>query len=135
MNALLLPVVREWYAIESSWVREVVAAPLLVPLPTAPAAVLGVFNLRGEIVPTFDVARLLGVGEGPNHPFVVVVETALGPAGLAAHAVPEMGDLGSQLGAADLPGTVARFAVDGRVATLVAVDELLAPARIGGART
>ena len=134
MNALLLPVDREWYAIESSWVREVVAAPLLVPLPTAPATVLGVFNLRGEIVPTFDVARLLGVGQSPDHPFVVVVDSGLGLAALAAHGVPELADLGEQLGAADVPGGVARFACDGRVAVLLAVDEVLAPARIGGGR-
>lgn len=135
MNALLLPVDREWYAIESSWVREVVAAPSLVPLPTAPPTVLGVFNLRGEIVPTFGVGRLLGVGDSVEHPFVVVVETALGPAGLAAHAVPELANLGEQLGAADLPGATARFEVDGRVAVLLAVDEVLAPARIGGGRS
>lgn len=134
MNALLLPVDREWYAIESSWVREVVSAPSLIPLPTAPPTVLGVFNLRGEIVPTFDVGALLGVARSSDHPFVVVVETGLGPAGLAVHAVPEMADLGEQLGPADLPGTVARFAVGGRVAVLVAVDEVLAPARIGAGR-
>jgi purine-binding chemotaxis protein CheW len=134
LQALLLPVGPEWYALDTIWVREVVAAPLLIPLPTAPATLLGVFNLRGEIVPLFDTAALMGVGRSPEHPFAAVVDTGLGPAALAAHAVPEVVTLGEQAGASELPGAVASYALDGRIAVLLDTEAVLAPARIGGRR-
>ena len=132
MQALLLPVGPEWYAVETTSVREVVSAPLVVSLPTAPATVLGVFNLRGEIVPLFDTAALLGVGAYTDHPFVTVVDTALGPAGLNATGVPEAAVLTEQASAAELPGAVGVYAHDGRLVVLVEPEMLLAPARVGG---
>lgn len=134
MQALLLPVGLEWYALDTAWVREVVAAPLLVPLPTAPATVLGVLNLRGEIVPLFDTAALVGVGQSPEHPFAAVVDTGLGPAALAAHAVPEVVALDGAAGPSELPGAVGTYTLDGRIAVLLDVESVLAPARIGGRR-
>lgn len=132
MQALLLPVGPEWYAVDTTSVREVVARPLVVRLPTAPATVLGVFNLRGEIVPLFDTAALLGVGAQAEHPFVAVVETALGPAGLNATAVPEAARLTEHASAAELPGASGVYAHDGRLVVLVEPETLLAPARVGG---
>lgn len=132
MQALLLPVGPEWYAVDTAFAREVVADPLVVPLPTAPPSVLGVFNLRGEIIPLFDAGALLGVGGSGDHPYAVVVDTALGLAALAAHAVPEVAELGGQTGGADLPGAVSTHAAGDRLAVLLDVDAVLAPARIGG---
>lgn len=134
MQALLLPVGPEWYAFDTAAVREVVAGPLVIPLPTAPASVLGVFNLRGEIIPVFDTAALLGVGQSELHPYAVVVDTGMGPAAVAAHDIPEVADLAEQAGASELPGALGAFAVDGRLAVLLDVDAVLAPARIGGWR-
>ena len=54
------------------------------------------FNLRGEIVPLFDTAALLGLGTLIDAPFAVVVETAAGPAGLvverASRRLPSLDD-------------------------------------------
>jgi len=47
-QALLLPVGDDLYALPMAWVREVVAAPQLTRLVTAPSVVLGLFNLRGQ---------------------------------------------------------------------------------------
>ena len=126
-----MPLGEDWYAIEMAKVREVVASPMLASVPTAPATLLGVFNLRGEIVPLFDTAALLGLGRGPAPSHATVVETALGPAGLVASAMPESVELGEPTGATDTPGTVASFAVGSRLATLIDVDILLGAARIG----
>ena len=60
------------------------------------------------------------------------METALGPAGLVASAIPESVDLGEPTGTAETPGTVASYTVGPRLATLIDVDALLSPARIGG---
>ena len=75
MRALLLPVGNDLYAVDMAVAREVVASPEIQPLPTAPATVVGVFNLRGEIVPVFDTAMLLGLGRGEGgRGFAVVAE-------------------------------------------------------------
>lgn len=53
------------YAVELRWVREVVRLGFVTSVPTAPAALLGVCNLHGAIVPVLDVTALLG---GPSRP-------------------------------------------------------------------
>ena len=94
MRAVLIPVADEWHALPVEQVREVVATPRATPLPSTPAAVAGVFNLRGEIVPLFETAGLLGLRSGPPPAFAVVVETAAGPAGLGTSGLPETRELG-----------------------------------------
>ena len=51
MEAVLMPVGAELYAVPMESVREVVADPPITTLATAPPLVLGLFNLRGQIVP------------------------------------------------------------------------------------
>jgi purine-binding chemotaxis protein CheW len=51
----------ERYGIESRFVREVARLSRFTPVPGTPAFVLGVTNLRGEILALFDLRRLLGV--------------------------------------------------------------------------
>ena len=130
MQALLLPVGDDLYAVETSQVREVVAAPELTALPTAPRSVLGVFNLRGEIVPVFDLANLLGLGTTPAHSYVAVVDTGLGPAGLALTDVARTADMGEPVGGSDTPGTVATYAIDQQLAVLIDMATLLVPAHV-----
>ena len=132
MRALLIPVVDDLYAIEMQWVREVVAAPLATELPTGPGSALGVFNLRGEIVPLFNTALLLGLPGAGSAAFAVVVASPSGPAGLAATAAPESATLGDRLAATDATGCVATYAVGNRIATLLDIEALLAPAQIAG---
>jgi purine-binding chemotaxis protein CheW len=48
------------YAVAIEHVREVLAAPLIEPVPGAPPGVLGVINLRGQIVTVLDLPRWLG---------------------------------------------------------------------------
>ena len=131
-RAVLLPVGKDWHALEMAWVREVVAAPLLTALPTAPHSVVGVFNLRGEIVPLFHLAALMGLGSERDTSFAVVVESEYGLAGFAATGVPESVELGVVLGATETEGTLGSFAIGTRIATLLDPDALLAPERVGG---
>lgn len=60
---------REWvvfnlgaqtYALDVSLVREIVRPPHMEPMPHAPPTLVGMANLRGIVVPVFDIARLLG---------------------------------------------------------------------------
>ena len=131
MHALVFSVGADLYAIATSSAREVVAAPAITSLPTAPPTIVGLFNLRGEIVPVFDTAGLLGLGQGPpDASYVVVVETPLGPAGLAASALGDAVPLGDPVGETDAPGTAGAFDVGRRVVVLLDLAVLLSPATI-----
>ena len=52
------------YAVEAALVRTTVWLPALSPAPDAPPGIVGRFNLRGEIIPVFDLA--LRLGHGPH---------------------------------------------------------------------
>jgi purine-binding chemotaxis protein CheW len=63
------------YAVRLEDVDRVVAAVELVPLPDAPGLVLGVFNLRGTVVPAVDLRRRLRLSPrepGLSDQFLVV---------------------------------------------------------------
>jgi purine-binding chemotaxis protein CheW len=47
----------ERYAVESSWVREVYPLKDLTPLPGTPSFVLGIINVRGQIVSIVDLKK------------------------------------------------------------------------------
>jgi purine-binding chemotaxis protein CheW len=53
----------ERYGVETCWVREVHSLTNLTPLPCTPAFVLGVVNLRGEIVSVIDVRKFFELPE------------------------------------------------------------------------
>jgi len=132
MQALLLPVGEDLYALPMDWVREVVAAPTVTRLVTAPSDVLGLFNLRGQIVALFDTAALLGTGTIGSTAFAVVVNYAEGPAGMSATGFPQRGVLDEPAGESELPGTNGQFHVDQRIAVLLDPVSLLMPERVGG---
>jgi purine-binding chemotaxis protein CheW len=130
MQALLLPLHADLYALELAAVREVVPDPEVTPVPGAPPAVLGVFNLRGEVVPLFDTAALLGLDSAPAADRVTVCGTPVGLAGLVSHSRPWRDELGPPAGPAAAPGAVGRFALGASaVATLLDPERLLAEAR------
>lgn len=131
MNAVLLPVGAEWYAVPLDWVREVVAAPPVAVLVTAAPPVLGLFNLRGQIVPLFDTATLLGVGTVQTVGFAAVLQTPHGLAGLATTALPERVVLGRSTRPSELAGTSGTYELNRRVVVLLDPAVLLTPERLG----
>jgi purine-binding chemotaxis protein CheW len=54
----------ERFALEARYVREVLRLTGCTPLPGAPAFVLGIQNLRGEILDVLDLRPLLGLAGG-----------------------------------------------------------------------
>jgi chemotaxis protein histidine kinase CheA len=130
VQALVLPVGADRYALELAAVREVVRAPDVTPLPGAPAAVLGVLNLRGEVVPLIDTATLLGIGRVDGVAFAAVAGTDHGLAALAADGEPTTVALGPPAGAAESPAGVARYTVGDALVVLLDLGELVAPDRL-----
>lgn len=131
-HALVLPVGQDLYALPLDWVREVVAVPVLTPLVTAPSVVLGLFNLRGQIVPLLDTGALLGTGTTETAELAVVVDCPQGLAGLATTGLPQRHELDAPTGPSELPGTSGQYRVAERVVTLLDPAVLLSPQRISG---
>lgn len=66
------------HALEARFVREVLRRPALSPVPLGPAALIGVANVRGEILAVADVSAVLGLS-APNVPGPVIVLEGPGP--------------------------------------------------------
>lgn len=54
---------RERYAVETHFVREVLPLGDLTPLPCTPPFLLGVVNVRGQILPVIDFRKFFGLPE------------------------------------------------------------------------
>lgn len=63
----------EEFAIDIMAVREIKGWTETAPLPNQPDYNLGVMNLRGTIVPTFDLRRRFGMGGTQTTPYHVVI--------------------------------------------------------------
>ena len=128
MRVLLLPVAGETVAVDLAVLRVVVADPRLFAIPTAPPAVIGAINVRGEVVPVLDTARLLGIGSMPAPSFVAVIDHPAGLVAVAGEGGPATAVLGELVAAGHLHGAVGTYAGgDGAVATLLDVASLVQP--------
>ena len=58
----------ELYAFETSYAAEVIRVPKLIKVPRVQAIVIGIFNLRGEIIAAMDVRSLLALPMLPLTP-------------------------------------------------------------------
>jgi purine-binding chemotaxis protein CheW len=132
MHTIVIPVGEDLYAVRIEWVNEVLAAPTVTELATAPVVVFGLVNLRGDIVPLLDTAALLGVGAIKVAAFAVVLQTVQGPAALAATGFPQRAELETVTGPSELPGTAGTYQWGSQVTVLLDPAALLAPERIGG---
>jgi purine-binding chemotaxis protein CheW len=63
VEAVVFRLAHETYAVEARYVREVSRLENLTPLPCTPAFVLGVVNLRGQIVSVIDMRKFFALPE------------------------------------------------------------------------
>lgn len=80
------------YGVEAQLVLEVLRAQEMTPVPLAPPVILGLINLRGQIVTAFDLRKRLGLEPraGEQEPAIVVISLPDGPISLV---VDEIGDV------------------------------------------
>jgi purine-binding chemotaxis protein CheW len=124
--AVVFPVGNDRYAVVASVVREVVSDPSPTRLPTAPSVLLGVFNLRGEVIPMFDTAALLGIGRvSGDTPGAIVVDTSAGAAALVVGGLPQFAVLESAVRSSELRGALGVYTLDGEIVVLLDVEVLL----------
>ncbi len=79
----------ERYAVASEYVREVYPLEDITPLPCTPAFVLGIVNLRGEILSVIDIKKFFDLPEKglTNLNKVIVLESADMVFGIVADAI------------------------------------------------
>ncbi|HEX9290698.1 MAG TPA: chemotaxis protein CheW [Anaeromyxobacteraceae bacterium] len=82
----------EEYAVEIGHVREILKAPAITEVPRAPAHVLGVIMVRGEVIAVYDPRRRLGLPTPPakRQARVVVCDAGEGLRGLLVDAVSQV---------------------------------------------
>lgn len=76
-SLLLFRIADEWYAVDAGDVREIFQDYQVMPVPCVPLFILGVVNVRGEILSVTDPARMMGLGsvtgDGMTIPPAVVI--------------------------------------------------------------
>jgi purine-binding chemotaxis protein CheW len=78
---------RAW-GTELKWIREIVTARKLTPMPNSTEFVAGLVNIRGEVISVIDTASLLkGAGSDKNWKRIIMLDTPGAPAGLAVKGV------------------------------------------------
>jgi chemotaxis signal transduction protein/hemoglobin-like flavoprotein len=82
----------EMYGVDISAVREIIQYQSPVSVPSAPAAVSGIINLRGTIVGVVDLRKLLGLPQSPisNETRIVVADSEGESLGMVVDAVAEV---------------------------------------------
>lgn len=80
------------FCIRTTGVREIRGWGPSMPIPNAPDFVLGVINLRGNVIPTIDLARRLGMkpAERTERSAIVVAEAGATIVGLVVDHVTDM---------------------------------------------
>ena len=68
LSVVVFKVAEQLFALPAADVRELVHAVAIVPLPSAPAVVEGVIDLRGKIVPVLDIRSRFGLPARPVAP-------------------------------------------------------------------
>jgi chemotaxis signal transduction protein len=98
-----LKVAAEAYAVPIANVVEIASLGDLTAVPGARQEILGVRNLRGQILPVIDLALLLGLSPAVSPRQLLVAEAGSVKAGFAIDEVSDVGELPDPAGGAE-PG-------------------------------
>ena len=123
----------EHYALPVEGVREIAPLGRISPLPGAPAALLGVWNLRGDVMAVVDLASLLGIEPGSRRR-IVVVEREEQRAGLAVADVLDVASLPDLREPADSPYLSGAVLIEGAPVGILDVGAVLDGAAAGAGR-
>jgi chemotaxis signal transduction protein len=125
MRVLVVAVNSAFFAVPMATVHQVVRHPLVTRVPLSPTGLIGVVNVRGEIVPLLDTGVLTGTGSLGETPFAVLVSGEKDMLALAAEALPIAADFDEPVGPGTQPGELAVYSSGGRLVVLVDIEELV----------
>jgi chemotaxis signal transduction protein len=115
----------EDYAFPVDDVLEVAELGDFAPVPGATAALLGVCNLRGQVLPVVDLASVLGLPKADTPASIVVAESRGRTAALAVDAVAGVDQLPEAVEEADSPHLMGAALVDGALVGFVELESVL----------
>jgi purine-binding chemotaxis protein CheW len=115
----------ESYALPVDTVLEVADYDGVAPVPGAAAAVLGIRNLRGSVLPVVDLATVLGLPRDAVPARLVVAEQGGRTAGLAVGSVTGVEPLGDATEPVESPHLSGAALVDGTLVGIVDLGSVL----------
>lgn len=124
MRVLVVAVNSAHFALHMEAVHQVMRLPVVTRVPLSPPGLLGVVNVRGEIVPFLDTGALTGTGSLTEPTFAVLVKGADEMFAVAAEELPVQADLDEAVGPGTRPGELGLYSHDGRLVMLVDIEEL-----------
>jgi purine-binding chemotaxis protein CheW len=113
-----------FFAVPMETVHQVLRHPVLTTIPLSPTGLLGVVNVRGEIVPLLDTGVLTGTGALNKSPFAVLVSGQKDMVALAAEELPIAADFEEPVGPGSRPGELGVYSSGGRLVVLIDIDEM-----------
>jgi purine-binding chemotaxis protein CheW len=125
MRVLVMAVNDAFFAVPMATVHQVLRHPKVTRVPLSPAGLLGVVNVRGEIVAFLDTGVLTGTGSLADPPFAVLVSGETEMVALAAEALPIAADFEAPVGPGTQPGELGVYSSGGRLVVLVDIEELV----------
>jgi purine-binding chemotaxis protein CheW len=114
----------EQYALPVDRVLEVADLDEVAPVPGAPAEILGVRNLRGQVLPVISLAAVLGLS-GAGSSRVVVAESGGLRAGLRVDEVLDVGELPPSSEPVESDFLLGACLLDGELVGALDVDAVL----------
>jgi purine-binding chemotaxis protein CheW len=134
VKVLVLPLGEEHYAVPLESVQQIIPKPRVTRMPISDPAILGLLNVRGDIVPLFDAAVLLGTGARGATAFAILVLTSQGPAALGVEVMPSSGEIDTEPGPRSPAAEREVYPSGGRLVTLLAIEDVLVSGRTGQPR-
>jgi chemotaxis signal transduction protein len=125
MRVLVIAVNGAYFAVPMTSVHQVLRHPLITRVPLSPPALVGVVNVRGEIVPLLDTGVLTGTGALSEPPFAVLVSGEKDMVAMAAEELPIAADFEEPVGSGTQPGELGVYSNGGRLVVLVDIEELV----------
>jgi purine-binding chemotaxis protein CheW len=88
----------EIYGVDVMAVQEVLRVPEIVPVPGAPEFIIGIINLRGNVVTVIDTHKIFGLApnEITDASRIVIIEAGKQVAGLLVDSVAEVVNIASK---------------------------------------
>jgi purine-binding chemotaxis protein CheW len=113
-----------FFAVPMETVHQVLRRPVVTTIPLSPTGLIGVVNVRGEIIPLLDTGVLTGTGSLNRSPFAVLVSGQKDMVALAAEELPIAADFEEPVGPGSRPGELGVYSSGGRLVVLIDIDEL-----------
>jgi chemotaxis signal transduction protein len=125
MRVLVIAANAAFFAVPMATVHQVLRRPLVTLVPLSPVGLIGIVNVRGEIVPLLDTGVLTGTGTLTEPPFAVLISGERDMVALAVEELPFAADFEEPVGPGTKSGELGVYSNGGRLVVLVDIEELV----------